>query len=51
MFFSFKCEIGAYEKFVGAMVFNPEDICYFQGRRETMADTTLIKVGEGLRHF
>ena len=27
---------------------NPEDICYYQGTRETMADTTLIKIGEGI---
>ena len=28
---------------------NPEDICYYQGTRETMVDTTLIKIGEGIR--
>ena len=27
---------------------NPEDTCYYQDTRETMADTTLIKIGEGV---
>jgi hypothetical protein len=27
---------------------NPEDICYYQGTRKTMVDTTLIKIGEGI---
>ena len=27
---------------------NPEDIFYYQGTRETMVDTTLIKLGEGI---
>ena len=27
---------------------NPDDTCYYQGTRETLADTTLIKIGEGI---
>ena len=27
---------------------NPDDTCYYQGTRETQADTTLIKIGEGI---
>jgi len=27
---------------------NPEDTCYFQGTRETLVDSTLIKIGEGI---
>ena len=27
---------------------NPDDTCYYQGTRETVADTTLIKIGEGI---
>ena len=27
---------------------NPDDTYYYQGTRETMADTTLIKIGEGI---
>jgi hypothetical protein len=26
----------------------PDDTCYYQGTRETQADTTLIKIGEGI---
>ena len=27
---------------------NPDDTCYYQCTRETLADTTLIKIGEGI---
>ena len=27
---------------------NPDDTCYYQGTRETLADTNLIKIGEGI---
>ena len=27
---------------------NPDDTCYDQGTREALADTTLIKIGEGI---
>ena len=27
---------------------NPDNTCYYQGTRETQADTTLIKIGEGI---
>ena len=27
---------------------NPDDTCYYQGTREKQADTTLIKIGEGI---
>ena len=27
---------------------NPDDTCYYQGTQETLADTTLIKIGEGI---
>ena len=27
---------------------NPENTCYFQGTRETLVDSTLIKIGEGI---
>ena len=27
---------------------NPDDTCYYQGTRETLADSTLIKIGEGI---
>ena len=27
---------------------NPEDTCYYQGTRETLADTNLINIGEGI---
>jgi len=27
---------------------NPDDTCYYQGTRETQADITLIKIGEGI---
>ena len=27
---------------------NPDDTCYYQGTQETQADTTLIKIGEGI---
>ena len=27
---------------------NPDDTCYYQGTWETLADTNLIKIGEGI---
>ena len=27
---------------------NPDDTCYYQGTRETLVDTTLIKIGESI---
>ena len=27
---------------------NPDDTCYYQGTQETLADTNLIKIGEGI---
>ena len=45
------CSHNGFHKYSNRTMFldgNPEDTCYYQGTRETLADTNLINIGEGI---